>query len=179
MATFTVNSGRKITQAALPPKIFDKAFLFSLFLVVVVGGAYGIQKFLIFSLQKETARYTEEATTKLSAVSQEQVTKVQDISTRMLAIQKNTKTGRDSQEVLAALERSTMPQSKVGEFTYNKDGSMSFSGSAGDYRLLAEQMIRYQQEKVFAGAKVTGSDRSEDGRIGFSVNVPAGQGGVK
>lgn len=175
MATFTINSQKNFVQAPSSKKIFDKAFVFSCALVLIVGGIWGGQKFLIYSLNKQIAEYKQTTDASLGSVQAVDVQEVHNVTSRIAVIEKAEKSNVSSTELLAALERSTIPQVKLTDFEYKAAGDITLSGEVSDYRFLAEQILRYRQEALFATAEVTATGRSESGVITFSLTVPQNQ----
>ena len=171
MATFTMNAQKKFVQAPTSKNIFDKAFVFSIALIVIVGGIWATERVLIYLLDKEIAEYKASTAASLSSLSAENVQKVHDITSRTVAIDKNRATKINTQEILTDLEKSTIPQTTLNSFEYKSDGAMSIAGSVSDYRFLAEQILRYRQTPLFATAEATSANRSDDGQITFDITV--------
>lgn len=169
MATFTMNSEKNFVQAPAARGVFDKAFGFSVALVVIVGGIWAAERVLLYLTDKQIAEY--QATTKASfeSVSSEDASSVHDVTSRIVAIGKQGESSVNPGEILAALEKSTIPQVTLTQFEYKKDGTVSLEGNVSDYRFLAEQLLRYRQEEMFSTAEVQNTDRTESGQINFTI----------
>lgn len=169
MATFTMNSQNNFVQAPAGKNIFDKAFVFSIVLIVIVGGIWATERILIYLTDKQIAEYQATTNASFESVSTDDAVAVHDVTSRIATIQKMGATALNSQEILTTLEKSTIPQVKLIEFDYQKDGTATMSGTAPDYRFLAEQILRYRQEKLFGNAQVASTERTESGQVSFTI----------
>lgn len=169
-----MNSQKNFVQAPAGKGIFDKAFFFSIVLVVLVGGIWATERVLIYLTDKQIKEYQATTNASFESVSADDTVLVHDVTSRIATIQKLGATTLPSQEILAALERSTIPQVKLTEFDYQKDGTATMSGTAPDYRFLAEQILRYRQESLFRSAEINSTERTETGQVNFTlVATPA------
>lgn len=172
MATFTTNSSQKtFGTTSTANGIFDKAFAFSFFLVVVVGGLWATERILIYLADRQITNYQATTTASLESVNPEDVQAVHDVTSRLAALQLQGATNMKTGEALAALERATIPQVKLTEFEYINDGLAFIKGNVSDYRFLAEQILRYRQEAIFATAEVTTTGRTDAGQVTFEIRV--------
>lgn len=166
-----MNSQKNFVSPPTSKNIFDKAFVFSIALVFIVGGIWATERVLIYLADKQITEYQATTAASLSSISAEDVQVVHDVTSRLTTIQKQGSGAFNTNEVLTALERSTIPQVKLTEYEYSSSGSVMMKGVVADYRLLAEQIFRYRQEEIFATAEVIGTDRNEDGQVIFDMKV--------
>lgn len=173
MATFTMNSQKNFVQSPPSQGIFDKAFAFSVVLVVIVGGIWATERVLIYLADKQIAEYQAQTAESFASVSAEDAQAVHDVTSRLGTVQKyaNTSPTLNSQEILATLESSTIPQAKLTEYEHKSDGRVTIKGTVTDYRFLAEQILRYRQQALFATAEVESTERTEGGKINFVLSV--------
>lgn len=171
MATFTLNAQKNFVQAPTSKNIFDKAFFFSITLIVIVMGIWATERILIYLLDKQIVEYQATNAASLDSLNTEDVQRVHDITSRTTAIEENKATKINTGELLVALEKTTIPQTKLTQYEYQSDGTMNISGTVSDYRFLAEQILRYRQEPLFASAEATATSRNEDGQINFDITV--------
>lgn len=169
-----MNSQKNFVQAPAGKGIFDKAFAASIALIILVGGIWGTERVLIYLTDKQIAEYEGTTNTSFESVSADDAVSVHDVTSRIATIQKLGVTSLNSQEILAALEKSTIPQVKLTEFNYKKDGTVTMKGTAPDYRFLAEQILRYRQEAMFSTAEVADTERTDTGQVAFTIRVIPG-----
>lgn len=175
MATFTMNSQKTFVQSSDVKNGLDKAFIFSVLLIVLVGGLWGAERALIYFTEKQTEKYHEQATAQLNAINPEEVQSAHDITSRIAAVKQQQAAKPDLGQIFGALERTTIPQVRLTSFGYASDGAMTIEGVASEYRFLAEQLLRYRQESLFASSELASSSRSDSGQISFSLTVEPAQ----
>lgn len=166
-----MNSQKGFTQAPTAKNIFDKAFVFSISLVIIVGGIWATEKILIYLLDRQITEYKEITATSLASVSAEDVQAVHDVTSRLASIEENVATKVNTGELFAVLERTTIPQVRLTRYEYESDGAITLEGVAGDYRFLAEQILRYRQEATLATAEVGSTGRTESGQVTFDIRI--------
>ncbi len=171
MATFTMSSQRNFVQAAPPKNIFDKAFVFAISLIVLVGGIWATEYLLIYLADKKIAEYQATSAARLDSLDAKDVQAVHDITSRLATISRYGENRLPMEMLLMSLEKNTIPQVRLTEYEYKSDGAMALKGTTTDYRFVAEQILRYRKDPVFATAEVTATDRTEDGLVSFSILV--------
>jgi hypothetical protein len=170
------NSGLGQGQRTVPQgriaKVFDKGFAFSIVLVVLVAGIWGVLWLLGFLIDREITGYHSAVESSLASVNQSDTAAIEDFSTRA-DIAKETLAERvQPLDMLALLEKDTLPSVSLVNFEQNADdGLFHISGVTSDYRYVAEQVLRYRQEEAFQNISVTGSNRNEEGQIQFELTV--------
>jgi hypothetical protein len=167
MATFTVNSEKRMMRAVQQTQVFDKAFFFSISLIFVVGAFWATERVLLHLIEKEISGYKEITAQGLAGADSQAINEVEDFAARSALVQEY-QDQPSALETLQTLERSTIPQVRLTEYSYNDDGKASLSGVTTDYRYVAEQLLRYRQEQFFQNMQVTATDRSEEGQLTFS-----------
>lgn len=166
-----MNSQKNFVASSAPRNIFDKEFAFAVVLVIIVIGLWVTERVLIYLVEKQTTEYQATTAASLSAINAEDVQAVHDITSRITVIEKEGATTISTNDILTALEKTTIPQVRLTEYEYQSDGNIAMKGIVADYRLLAEQILRYRQEAIFANAEVTSTDRNEAGQIVFGITV--------
>ncbi len=170
MATFTVNSDKTVTQKSIQTRIFDKAFFFSISLLFVVGGLWATQKVLLHLVDKDIAQYKASAENSLMGADTNAINQVEDFAARR-SILKEVDQSVKASELLAVLEKTTIPQVKLSEYSYTEGESITVTGTTTDYRFVAEQLLRYRQEESLATMKVVSTERAEGGQLKFSFSA--------
>jgi hypothetical protein len=169
MATFTIGADKRVVAGA-QTKIFDKAFFFSIFLIFVVGGIWITERVLLHLIDKEITQYQEATTQGLAGADSAVISEVEDFAARSSLI-KEYQERPSAVEALQTLEKATIPQVRLTEYSYSDDGTISLAGTTSDYRYAAEQLLRYRQEESLQNMQVASTDRSEAGQLVFSFSA--------
>lgn len=170
-----MNSQKTFTQASVKKNIFDKAFVFSIALIIIVGGIWAAERILIYMLDRQIAQYEATTEASLASVTAEDVQKVHDITSRLDAIGSNAATQVKTEDLLGSLEKNTIPQVRLTKYEYESDGTIALSGVVSDYRFLAEQLLRYRQDPLFATAEVANTGRTDSGQVTFDIRAAKSQ----
>jgi hypothetical protein len=171
MATFTIGSDKRVAPAA-QTRIFDKAFFFSIFLIFVVGSIWATERVLLYLVNQEIAGYQETTAEGLAGADVQVISEAEDFAARSSLI-KEYQERPSALEALQTLEKATIPQVRLIEYSYSEDGTVSLSGTTADYRYVAEQLLRYRQEESLQNMQVASTDRSESGQLVFSFSAEA------
>ncbi len=173
MATFTVGTRdtRAATIAAPVRKTRDKSLMFGLLIFGVSFGLWGIERLLIFSLDRETASYQAKTTEALQQLSPETAQAAEDFYDRAQTIRSAQTDALNGVDALAMLEKTTIPQVRLTSYRQVNDGSVVIKGTTSDYRFVAEQLLRYRSEAAFNEMHVSKSERTDTGQINFEFVV--------
>lgn len=153
-------------------RVFDKGLAFSIVLVIVVAGAWGVLWFLRFQIDRQITGYHTAVNGSLASVNQSDTAAVEDFATRAAISSDALKDRVNPLDTLALLEKDTSPQVTLSSFGQNAtDGSITVSGITSDYRYLAEQVLRYRQEDALKDITVSSSSRNDQGQILFELAV--------
>lgn len=78
----------------------------------------------------------------------------------------------DSQKLLNDLESLVIPSVKLTKYEYNAaEKFVVVSGETDNFKYVAQQVINFKSEKLFAGIVVESLNRTESGRIAFSFKA--------
>jgi hypothetical protein len=172
MATFTVGTRNTPTTPLVPAKRRrDKGLSFGVLIMAIAFGLWGIERLLIFSLDRETTSYRTKTSEALQQISPDAVKNAEDFYDRSQTIRSSQKMALSGVDILAMLEKTTIPQVRLIDYKHAVDGSVSVRGTTSDYRFVAEQLLRYRSEDALKTMHVGKSERTDTGQVNFEFVV--------
>ncbi len=101
------------------------------------------------------------------------VDRVAYFDSRLTLAEKQASSGAvDSQKLLNELESLVIPSVKLTKYEYNAaEKFVVVSGETDNFKYVAQQVISFKSEKIFAGITVESLTRTESGRIAFSFKA--------
>lgn len=154
-------------------RILDSSFIVItvLFCLTLVG--FGGARWYIKTLDAKMtslAATLEESSSRLQGSN---VDRAAHFDNRLTLIAQQMKgSAVDSQKLLNQLETLVVPSVRLTKYEYNEaEKFVTVEGDTESLKYVAQQIISFKSEDIFAGIKVQSITRTEQGRIAFSLKA--------
>ncbi len=171
-------AGINLSSSALGKKeggggVFDRSFVMILVIFCLVLASWGGIRWYIKTLDERLAGLSVVIEKNSMQLQGKHVDRVAYFGSRLGFIEKQLNGGAvDSQKLLGQLETLVVPNVRLTEYKYNEaEKVVTISGETDNFKYVAQQIISFKSDDLFAGIKVDSLTRTKEGNIAFSFKA--------
>ena len=154
-------------------RLLDGSFIvITVLFCLVVAGFGGLRLYIgtLDSRLTELDSTLQESSAQLRGADVDRVARFDDRLT--LAKQQQMSDPVNAQKLLQQLESLVIPSVRLTKYEYNAaEKFVEVAGETDSFKYVAQQIISFKSDSLFAGIKVESLDRTEAGRIRFSLKA--------
>ena len=100
------------------------------------------------------------------------VDRVVSFDTRLTLAKEQADTFTDTEKLLNQLENLVMPTVQLTKYEFNeKENFVIVDGETDNFKYVAQQLMNFKRDGLFAGMRVESLKKNETGRIAFSFKA--------
>lgn len=143
------------------------------FLFVLLLALWGSMQWYLKTLDEQRAEKQAALEVNASQLNGDSVDRVASLDARLTLIKKQINENTvDMTKLLNQLENVVLPSVRLTKYEFNqKDKSVLVDGETDNFKYVAQQIISFKSEALFAGIKVQAITRTLEGRIAFSLKA--------
>lgn len=151
---------------------FDRGFVFSVVLLVIILGVWGGIRYFLFTLNRDITALESQITDSKNELEGEQVDRVLNFDIRKKGIETNMGTNIDVAKHFQDLEAVVIPSVRLTQYALNQNtGAIVISGETSDYKYLAQQLISFKKQAEYSNIRVDRITTTESGDISFTLKA--------
>ncbi len=169
-----VNLSQTIEEEESSTKLgfFDASVVVSLLVLLISGLVWGGIRFYNSSLDKKMVQLDEALNANTERIRGDHIDRIADFDARIAYFSNSQEELSEPRDILKALEGVMVSGIILTKFEYDHEQHASImTGTADDFKRLAEQILRLKSEKLFSQVRVERIERNDKNRIVFSLKA--------
>lgn len=166
-----MNLSSSIVEKKEPSRgIFGNSFVVIVVIFSLVVVSWGSMRWYIKKLDDKLASFNVLLDQRFLQLQGEKVDRAVHFDNRLKLIEQQSGSVVDSTKLLTQLEGLVVPQVRLKKYEYDeKERLVRAVGVTDNFKYVAQQIISFKSESLFAEIKVDTLKRTEDGNIEFSL----------
>lgn len=151
---------------------FDSSLVVVSIIFFFVLAGFGGMRWYIKTLDNKLADLSAVIDQNTVELHSDKVSRVVAVDDRLKLIDGQKDGSVDTKKLLDQIEGLVVPQVRLTKYEYDKTNkTVLVAGDTESFKYVAQQIISLKSEGLFTGVRVESLDRTDAGRIGFSLKA--------